>query len=89
MGRKRTPQHSSLADENQVFIETTDYAQATLYGLFGMKVEPFRGSNGRVAFRVYGEVTEVQQKIIANTPVGCLDFIRELKLIRSMLFTTR
>jgi hypothetical protein len=68
---------------------TDDYGLTTLYRVFGLKAEPFRGANGRVSFNIYGDIQAAQKLIYNNTPVGCVDFLKELKFVRSMLFTAR
>jgi hypothetical protein len=89
MTKKRSAEPCAFIPQDKPTSITEDYALVTLYRLFGLHIEPFRTETGRVAFRVYGNTEAAERRIYANTPVGCLDFIKELKLIRSLLFTTR
>ncbi len=53
------------------------------------KIIPFKKTDGRIAFKVYGDVESTLEKIYSNASVGSLDVIRAIKLVRSMIFSLR
>lgn len=45
---------------------------------------------GRIGFDVSGEnLDELLQKLFSNTPVGWLDFVKELKSLRGSIFALK
>lgn len=53
------------------------------------KVIPFKKSDGRVAYKIYGDTEKSLQEIYNNDPIGSLDVIRSIKLARSMIFAMK
>ena len=52
-------------------------------------ITPFKQSNGRVAFRVIGDIESAVAEIYANKKVGISDFMKALRSVRSTIFTLR
>lgn len=55
----------------------------------GHTVIPYVNPDGKVIFKISGDVEKSLQEIYANRPIGSLDVVRSIKLTRSMIFNLR
>jgi hypothetical protein len=72
--------------------EPTVFEDSIITGLLlakGHSVNPVRNSDGRIVYRVEGNVERSIQEIYSNCLVGALDVMRSIKLTRSMIFNLR
>ncbi len=54
------------------------------------RVTPIKVSTGQVAFDVEGpDIDETLNELYQNMPIGCLDYIRALKGLRSSIFALK
>lgn len=56
---------------------------------YHLEVIPFKQSNGRIAFKVSGDVESAINEIYVNKKVGVNDYIRTLRSVRNAIFTLR
>ena len=70
-------------------IEIEKATQVAYLSLKGLHVTPFTKSNGRVAFRVRGAISEVLAELQGNPPVPILDYIQRFETVRSIIFTLK
>lgn len=73
--------------EKEVVLE--DWAIVAYLTLKGLKVTPFKKSDGRVAFLVDGDVESAVGDIYSNKKVGINDYIKALRSVRGAIFTLR
>ncbi len=72
--------------------EPTIFEDSIITGLLltkGHKVIPIKNSDGRIVYKVEGDVERSIQEIYSNCLVGALDVMRSIKLTRSMIFNLR
>jgi hypothetical protein len=55
----------------------------------GHSVKPFKDSNGKIVFEVSGDTNKTIEEIYRNCPIGSLDAMRSIKLMRSMIYNFR
>jgi hypothetical protein len=70
-------------------IELEDSIIVAYLFLKGHRFIPTKREDGRVVFRVEGDISEDLQEIYQNVQVGILDFIKSLKAIRSSIFALK
>lgn len=80
--RKRMPK----ANEEIVMEKATQVAFCSLKKLH---VTPFEKPNGRIAFNVKGNVSEVLTELNTNPSIPILDYIQRLETVRSIIFTLK
>lgn len=56
---------------------------------YQLKITPFKQTNGRIAFRVRGDVESAIADIYTNKKVGINDYIKSLRSVRNVIFTLR
>lgn len=72
--------------EEVIMEKATQVAYCSLKKLH---VTPFVKPDGRVAFRVRGNVSDVLAELQANPSVPLLDYLNRLETIRSFIFTLK
>ncbi len=63
--------------------------QVAYCSLKKLHITPFVKSDGRVAFNVKGNVTEVLADLYTNPSVHILSYIQRLETIRNIIFTLK
>lgn len=69
--------------------EPAIFEDSIIVGLLHAKehvITPYASPGKKVNFRVFGDVEKSLQEIYSNFPIGSLDVLRSIKLIRSMIF---
>ena len=75
-----------MAQEEVIMEKATQVAYCSLEKLH---ITPFVQSNGRVAFKVKGNVSAVLAKLQTNPSIPILDYLNRLETIRSFIFTLK
>ena len=68
------------------------FEDSIIVGIFhakGHTVIPTVNPDNKVNFKVFGDVEKSIEGIYSNCPIGSLDVMRSIKLIRSMIFNLR
>ena len=73
--------------QEQVELDKATYV--AYCSLENLHVTPVVKENGRVNFRVKGNVGEVLAKLQSNPSVKLLDYLNKLELVRSLIFTLK
>lgn len=66
--------------------------KATLVAFCSLRklhVTPFKKLNGRVAFRVKGDVTKILADLQTNPKINILDFLTRLEAVRTNIFALK
>ncbi|MEW6714945.1 MAG: hypothetical protein AB1306_07650 [Nitrospirota bacterium] len=74
-------------EKEEIVIE-----KATLVAYCSLRklhVTPFVKDNGRVAFRVKGNVSKTLAELQTNPSINVLDYIQRLEAVRSIIFTMK
>lgn len=79
--------HENEEVVEEVVIEKAP--QVAFCSLRKLHVTPFVKADGRVAFRVKGNVSEVLAELQENPKVPILDFLTRLDTIRQFIFTLK
>jgi len=70
-------------------VELTKDTYVAFCSLRNLHVTPIVKENGRVNFRVRGNVGEVLAEIQSNPKVRLLDFLNRLASVRSLIFSMK
>ena len=63
--------------------------QVAFCSLRNLHVTPFVKPDGRVAFRIKGNVSDVLSELQTNPSIPILDYLNRLETIRSFIFTLK
>jgi len=63
--------------------------QVAFCSLKKLRIIPFIKTDGRVSFKIKGNVTEVLAELQGNPKVPILDYLNRLDIIRSIIFTLK
>jgi len=72
-----------------------DWAIVSVFSLpeiqkkYNLSITPFKKSDGRIAFRVQGDVESAINEMYANRKVGINDYIKCLRNTRNAIYTLR
>jgi hypothetical protein len=72
--------------------KTTEIEDATIIAFLSLKghhINPYRRADGRVVFKVSGDISHTLHELYSNVHIGILDYIKSLKTIRSSIFTIK
>ena len=75
--------------KEQEIITMEKATQVAFCSLKKLHVTPFVKPDGRVAFHIKGNVSEVLSELQANPRIRLLDYIQRLDTIRSFIFTLK
>lgn len=75
-----------MTQEEVIMEKATQVAYCSLKKLH---VTPFVKSDGRVAFKVKGNVSAVLAELQSNPSIPILDYLNRLETIRSFIFTLK
>ncbi len=78
-------------------IERHSFEDANLIAIFSLQSDKFkitfkRGPTGRVFGEIEGEGEDLRQTlqgVAANKPIGSLDFIKALKMVKGSIFSLK
>lgn len=56
---------------------------------YSLTITPFKKADGRIAFRVQGNVESAINDIYSNRKVGINDYMKALRNVRGAIFTLR
>ncbi|MFA4828429.1 MAG: hypothetical protein WC855_13280 [Thermodesulfovibrionales bacterium] len=56
---------------------------------YNLTITPFKKAEGRIAFRVHGDVESAINDIYSNRKVGINDYMKALRNVRGAIFTLR
>lgn len=73
--------------QEEVIMEKA--TQVAFCSLRKLHVTPFVKPDGRVAFRVKGNVSDVLTELQTNPKIPILDYLNRLEVIRSFIFTLK
>ncbi|MHA2217491.1 MAG: hypothetical protein ACXACY_16260 [Candidatus Hodarchaeales archaeon] len=76
-------------EEKKEEVEMEKATMVAFCSLKGLHVTPFVKPNGRVAFRVKGNVSEVLAELQNNPLINVLAFIQRLDIVRGFIFTLK
>jgi len=77
-----------MTDENEIVV-LEKAPQVAFCFLKKLRVTPFVKPNGRVAFKVKGDVAGVLAELASNPEVPLLDYLNRLDTVRSLIFTLK
>jgi hypothetical protein len=63
--------------------------QVAFLSLKKCHITPLMQDNGRIAFRVKGNITKALGELQENPKVNILDYLQKLETIRSLIFTLK
>jgi hypothetical protein len=75
--------------EEQEEIISEKANQVAFFSLRKLHITPFVKPDGRVAFNVKGNISEVLAELQTNPLIPLLDYIQRLETIRSLIFTLK
>jgi hypothetical protein len=84
--RMKRRKYMGKEQEEIVMEKATTVAFCSLKGLH---VTPFVKPNGRVAFKIKGNVSEVLSELQNNPLINVLAFIQRLEVVRGYIFTLK
>ncbi len=73
--------------KNEILIDDATVVAFLL--LRNCNVTPFKKPDGRVSFKVTGDISKDLQALYGNAEVGILDYTRALKSIRTTIFSMK
>jgi len=76
-----------MSDETEIILDKAP--QVAYCSLKKLHVTPFLKPDGRVAFRVKGDVAGVLAELAGNPQIFLLDYLNRLDAIRSIIFTLK
>lgn len=74
-----------MTDDKETVLE--DWAIVAYLSLKdNIEITPFKKSDGRVAFRVKGDIDQALSEIYQNKKVGIQDYMKALRTVRNTIF---
>lgn len=73
-------------------VHATDLEDATIVAFLSLKnhkITPHKRIDGRMFFRVEGDISSSLQSLYCNEKIGVLDFIKSFKSTKSCIFSLK
>jgi hypothetical protein len=74
-------------EKEEIILDKAPYV--AFCSLKKLNISPFVKKDGRVAFRISGNVSEVLGELQTNPLVPILDYLQRLETIRSLIFSLK